>query len=203
MTQQPLLAFATTANRIRQFNDKLDEIEHEIPRLKEALTNFSTQRENPVATRSTPMPSTPIRANGQHKSPGKKIRIEVDWSRIGKDKTNGKEVICEHKASDSLTKFVIRLYQEIGEGILPKLNQVRISRGPLVSKSPQTDYVNNSTGILFQHQPVLETGYHVLTHSSNNEKIGYISKACQALRLPIGMVTAEELEKNNWLFTEF
>jgi hypothetical protein len=198
-----IACIASTANRIRQLKDKLDEIEHEIPRLKDILLQYSRQLDAPQMPRPAQIPSVQTQTNGQHKSARKKIRIEVDWSRLEKTKVKGKEIICEHMASNSMTKWVIRLFQELGEQILPKLHGVRINRGPFVSREPQKDFQNNSDGTLYQYQPILNTGYYVLTHSNTSQKIGDIQKACQALGLPIGMVIVEEVEKNDWLFKDF
>jgi len=101
-----------------------------------------------------------------------------------------------------MAKWVVRLYQEMGEQILTTLRGLRINRGPFVSRDPQKDFMNKAAGTLFQHQPILNTGYYVLTHSGTGEKIGEIQKACQALSLPIGMVTVEAVEKND-LFKDF
>jgi hypothetical protein len=187
---------ASTANRIRQLKDKLDEIEQEIPRINDTLLQYSRQQNTP---RFAPITVLPSRTNGQHKSARKKIRIEIDWSRMAQTKSKPKEVICQHLASDSMTRFVIRLCQELGEQILPTLHGVRINRGPLVTQDPRKDYLNSSDGTLYQHQPILDTGYYVLTHSQTNQKVGDIQNACRALGLPIGMVVVTEVNKNDLL----
>jgi len=187
-----IASIASTANRIRQLSDRLDEIQHEIPRIKETLLQYGRQQTTPF--------TAPVQlasgndTNGHQKSPRKKIRVEIDWSRMGKT-NKGKEVISEHMASDTLTQWVIRLYQEIGEKILPTLQGVRINRGPLVSNDPQKDFKNNADGTLYQHQPILDTGYYVLTHSKTSQKVGDIQKACRALGLPAGMVAVAEADK--------
>jgi hypothetical protein len=187
-------AIAAAANRIRLLSDKLDQIEHEIPQLKETLRQY----DNHVKTPITSVPTRPLglntHANGYAKSPRKGIRIEVDWSRIGKPKA-GKEVINEHMASNGLTKWVTRLYQELGEKVLTTLRSVRVNRGPLLSNDPKSDFKNHADGTLYQHQQILNTGYYVLTHSNTAQKVGDIHKACRVLGFPVGTVVVVEVEK--------
>ena len=191
---------ATTANRIRQLSDKLDEIEHEIPRLKETLAHYESQTNEPIASRTAATPAVAVQEKEQQKSGSKKkLRIEIDWSRMANTKSKKKEVISEHMSSDTLTLWVTRLFQELGEPVLTTLQNVRINRGPLISKEPQNDFKNKADGTLYSHQPILNTGYHVLTHSKTSQKFGDIKKACHALSLPTGMVVVTEVDKDEWI----
>jgi hypothetical protein len=87
----------------------------------------------------------------------------------------------------------------MGQQVLTTLRNVRINRGPLVSNDPQNDFKNRTDGSIYQHQPILDTGYHVLTHSNSSQKVGDIKKACKALGLPTGMVVAAEVDKSDWI----
>jgi len=64
--------------------------------------------------------------NGSPKE-AKKIRIEISGPLSGDQA--GKKVIDEHKASDSLVKFVTWLYEARGVSVLEKLSRHRFSRG--------------------------------------------------------------------------
>ena len=193
-----IACIASTANRIRQLTDKLDEVEQEIPRLEETLLQYGRPQTGPFSPRQIQPPAILTGTNDYQKSPRKKIKVEIDWTRLGKP-TKGKEIINEHMASHTLTKWVVRLYQEIGEQVLITLHNVRINRGPLVSNDPRSDFLNHADGTIYQHQPVLDTGYHVLTHSNSSQKVGDIQKACKALGLPTGMVVVAELDKSDWI----
>jgi hypothetical protein len=188
-----ITCLASVANRVRQLREKLDEIQQEIPRLKEALLQYAHPQTSSIA-RPIPSPTISTDTNGHQKTPRKKIRVEIDWTRIG-NATKGKETICEHMASHTLTKWVVRLYQEIGAQILTTLHHVRVNRGPLVSDDPQNDFKNHADGTVYQHQPILDTGHYVLTHSNTSQKVGDIQKASKALGLPPGMVVVFEIEK--------
>jgi hypothetical protein len=102
-------------------------------------------------------------------------------------------------SSETMTKWAARLFQQFGIEPLQKLARFRISRGPMVSSQPQSDYINNKDGSVYAHQPIADSGYYMLTHSQTSQKLTDITKACQrALGFPIGAVIVEETAKNGW-----
>jgi hypothetical protein len=123
----------------------------------------------------------------------KKLRIEIDRSKIGKP--GGKEIICEHLASSSLAKFVSRLCEVIGADILEKLSKLRVNRGPFVTKNPRSDYWNPIDQDTYQHQPVARSEYFVLTHSETKQKVEDVAKVNQFLRFPTGAISAVAVDK--------
>jgi hypothetical protein len=184
---------AATASRIQQLQEHLQHIEQEIPQIEEKLKTYAFENTAPALPEPQPKPFTP--PNGQ--SGKKRLRITIDWGRLGK--AGGKEVICEHASSDTMTKWAARLYQQFGPEPLQKLARFRISRGPMVSNNPQIDFRNQKAGSIYGHQPISDSGYYMLTHSQNSQKVTDITKACQkALGFPVGAVEVEETEKNGW-----
>jgi hypothetical protein len=184
---------AGTASRIQQLQEQLFHIEQEIPQIDEKLKNFTLVQAPPEPRGSSADPFT----LGNGRAEKKKLRITIDWARLGKP--GGKEVICEHMSSHTMTKWAARLYQQFGPETLQKLAGFRISRGPMLSKNPQSDFLNKTSGTVFAHQPIGDSGYYILTHSQNSQKVTDIRRACQrVLSLPVGTVLVEEIEKNGW-----
>lgn len=182
----------SAATRIDAMRKQLTEIEQqssEIDRLLNdrdkmyELQNGSVVQHPPVATGSAAF-----------RSGRKKIRITIDWSLLAKG--NEIEEICEHKASDSLVRFVTRLYQKIGPEVLEKLSHYPINRGgTMVSFNPNRDYWNRSDRRPYQHQQIMQTGAAVLTHSATHEKVSDIEGACRHLGFPAGAVKVEAIDK--------
>src|SRR5438445_10840986 len=137
--------------------------------------------------------------NGSRKE-AKKIRIEISEHLSGE--LAGKKVIDEHKASDSLVKFVTWLYETRGISVLEKLSRHRFSRGVLLSKSPHADFgylKNGSHESEYTNKPISNSGFHLKTHGTTTNKANDVREICQCLGLPAGAVTVQEVEKNEWL----
>jgi hypothetical protein len=180
---------AATAKQIQQLQEQLVHIEQEIPRMKENLAIYAAAEKMPRPDIATPASGASSNGYG-----GKKLlRVQVDWMRLGK--AGGKEVISEHKSSDTMAKWAGRLYQQMGTQVLQNLSNFRISRGPMISKQPNVDFINKQDSTLYSHQPILDSGYYILTHSQTTQKVGDVRKACQFLGFPMGAVVVDEVEK--------
>jgi len=193
---------ASTLTRLQQLQRQLAEIEAELPPIEEALAQHGNNGvPASLPQRATipqsPQPTTSFQT-GARKGERKIIRIEIDWSRIGKAK--GKEIIFEHLASNSITKWSMRLYEEMGMEVLDRLAGFKINRGPLVSKHPRRDYVKPD-GNPYQHQEIPSSGYSILTNTTTQEKVVDIRNACRFLGLPTGMVTVQEVGKHEFART--
>lgn len=117
---------------------------------------------------------------------GRKGELEavLDWAACGI--TRPRAIVCEPKASETLVAFIAELVAAKGPGVLDALAQLRVNRGPLVSSNPDVDYRNSKSGQPYQHQAIPGTRFHVLTHSSTDEKLDIIRTAWRALGLPPG-----------------
>jgi len=178
------------ASQLQQIEDESIRIQDLLDRLTQMTTRKGTSDSNSrIASESD-------RHNGR--ALRKKIRIVIDWTMFGAH--SGTETICEHMASDSLVKFVTRLYQIKGIEVLERLSELRVNRGFFVSKNPSKDYRywNGSADAEYQNRPIADSGFFVLTQSDTNQKIGDIKKACQFLGVTIGAVKVEEVDKNDW-----
>lgn len=179
---------APIATQIEQLQNQLLQVEQETARLKEELATFAK------AERKSNFPIVAqIRASNANGHGGKKqLRVQIDWARLGKE--GGKEIITEHKSSDTMAKWAGRLYQKFGVHFLQRLSTFRINRGPMISKQPKSDFVNKQDGTLYSHHAVLDSGYYILTHSQTSQKVEDIRRACQFLGFPIGAVSVDEVQ---------
>lgn len=178
---------APVATRIDSLKQHLKQIEQESADIEETLRMY-TKGSAPEAPHVKPTVT-----NGH--TGKKRLLIAVDWTRLGK--AGGLEVISEHLSSDTMVKWATRLYEQLGTDSLQKLSRFRISRGPMVSKSPLLDYLNKTDGSVYSHQSIADSGYYILTHSQTSQKVSDITKACRsALAFPVGAVRVEETDKS-------
>lgn len=192
---------AATANRIVQLQGQLSEIDSEIQRIRQTLAAYEPRPDVPLP------PSVPTQGQGTGVDDAASdaaastrlvrhaLRIQVDWGRIGKSR--GIEVISEHKASDTQAKWAERVYEELGPEALEKLAHFRISRGPMVSRNPERDFLNRASGALFSYQPVGRSGFFILTHSQTSQKVADLKAASKLLGFPVGSVLVEEVAKQD------
>jgi hypothetical protein len=186
---------ATLPAKLQQMQYQVQQLEDEIVHI-ESLLNAHSQTQTNSADRAdtyNQLTATPNVQNGH--SQRRKIRIVINWPLLGSSGVS--EEIFEHMASDSLVKFLTRLYEVRGAGILEKLANLRVNRGFLVSRNPKTDY-RYWTGTEFgeyQNQPIVGSGFFALTHSDTKQKAADIQKACQFLGFPAGTVRVDEVGK--------
>ena len=68
-----IACIASTANRIRQLTDKLDEVEQEIPRLEETLLQYGRPQTGPFSPRQIQPPAILTGTNDHQRSPRKSL----------------------------------------------------------------------------------------------------------------------------------
>lgn len=179
---------SSAASRIKQIQDRMAAIELEVASIESFLEGFHGTRRTDFSTEPIEFDEKPER-----RSRNKKLQITIDWSRAGR--AGGVETISENTSSASMAKFAKRLIAFQGDGVLETLSNYRVNRGPLVSRFPERDYLNPSTGATYGHQRIDGTAYSILTHSANTEKVADLRELTKVLKLPFGMVKIEEVEK--------
>ena len=125
------------------------------------------------------------------------LRIQIDWKANKHNKES--EEICENTAAASMAVFVSRVIQELGHDTMPKLERVRINRGPLISKTPAKDFVNQAQGKLYGHKKIRGSDYYILTHSQTSQKVEDLNRVCRVLGLLPGSVQIEQVNRHAWL----
>jgi hypothetical protein len=113
------------------------------------------------------------------------ISVVLNWQLINKGR---QEAIREDTAALTMTRVMERLASTIGEEVLHKLTGLKILRGPIVSRTPKRDFVNNKTGDTYSHHNIPNTSYYVLTHSETKQKIRDLQKMVNFLLNPHGFI---------------
>jgi hypothetical protein len=121
------------------------------------------------------------------------LRIEIDWKANGKQRE--REIILQPIAGDGMEKFLSRLVEELGEDAIQKLRRVRVNRGPLLSRSPETDFLNQTQGKVYAHKRLRGTDYFVLTHSQTSQKADDLGRICRVVGLVPGSVQIRVVDR--------
>jgi hypothetical protein len=137
----------------------------------------------------------------QSRAENKTMRIEIDWHANGRPRS--KEVIASPMAADGMATFLARIIEELGPESLNTLAQIRINRGPLISKSPAEDFTNRKNGKTYNHKEIGTTGYYVLTNNQTSEKIDALKYVCRKLGLVPGSVKFTELSKKDLIIERY
>lgn len=175
--------------------ERVSEIQATQHKLEQELESLATELNQPP-----PSPSAPIAASLSSDAARHAdipyllgpLAITIDWTAIGK--SHLKQIICERKASNTLRTFFEVILDRFGSETLGRLVAIRANRAPLLSRQPQTEFLNVKQGVCYQHQQIGASGWHVLTHSSTSEKMAIIRQVARALRFPSGGITVEEVD---------
>jgi hypothetical protein len=189
---QSVTRLAPHLARLESLVKRMIELDCEVSAIEDTIKMWN--EENTAPKFEIPQPA---RANGEsedlRRAGPQTLRIDVDW------KTNGKryekEIILAAKAGDVLVKFLRRVTDEFGQEALEKLSRIKINRGPLLSKTPDRDFVNQAQGKVYAHKRLPGTDYFVLTHSSTQQKKDDIDRICRVIGLVAGSVKVEAVSR--------
>lgn len=181
----PLLA------RVQMLQRREAEIESEVAEIESKLS--ASNGKSQLAPRLTE-----AYANAGETGSGRRqtLKIHVDWKANKRNKEP--QEICENTAAASMAEFVSRVIEEFGQEALSKLAQVRINRGPLISKTPARDFLNHAQGKLYGHQKLRVSDYYILTHSPTDQKIQDLDGVCRLLGFIPGSVQIEKINRHRW-----
>lgn len=139
----------------------------------------------PVPPTPEPQPEPPVpvsrpQAPGGRKGPQSNFSVVVRWDLLGKGPP---ESIRLKTAAATLVHVLARVSKKLPE-TLPGLTSFRVSRGALVSRRPDRDFVNRVSGAVYSHQELPGTDLFVRTHSSTDEKIADLKALLSHLGQP-------------------
>lgn len=189
--------------RLNKLAERVSEIQTTQRKLEQELASLAAELNTPASSHSTPTgmaastynelssPASAPRLSGVRHLLGP-VAITVDWATIGKPYP--KQIICERKASDTLRVFFETIHDRFGPETLARLVAIRANRAPLLSREPQSEFLNSKQGVCYQHQRIGSTEWYVLTHSSTSEKLAIIRQVARALRFPPGAVAVQEVD---------
>jgi hypothetical protein len=136
--------------RVAALLNKLAAIEAQILTLQKTLEEYAAD----AYSKCEPQDDT-IQRQDTRAFRRKRLKITINWDRLGKG--GGTETICENFSSYTMVKWATRLYEDLGPHRLVDLSEFRISRGPMVSRNPQLDFVNKVDGSLYAHHPIKDS----------------------------------------------
>jgi len=185
-------------SRVQELQKRNADIEREVTEIESTLKATKGKSHSQKVAELVPQ-LTSAYENGNETERGRPqtLKIRIDW----KANNHNKEVeeICEHTAAASMAVFVGRVIQELGNDVLPKLERVRINRGPLISKTPAKDFVNQAQGKLYGHKKIRGSDFYILTHSQTTQKVEDLNRVCRVLGFIPGSVQIEQVNRHSWL----
>jgi hypothetical protein len=163
------------AKKLQSLSENYDRIQMELHQLSvELLGNDVDSSEPPTHN------DTADACSFENYAP---VRVEIDWGKNGK--TSGVQVIAEKKASMTLVLLSSTLLEQYGDRFIKIASNMQVSRGPLISKTPESDYAYTG-GRIYSHHRILGTNYYVLTHSSSEQKVSDILRLLKEMGLKFG-----------------
>jgi hypothetical protein len=188
----PLLA------RVQELQKRDADIEREVAEIESTLKATKGKSQTQKVAELVPQ-LTSAYGNGDETGRGRPqtLKIRIDWKANARNKEP--EEICENTAAASMAAFVSRAIQELGQDVLSKLERVRINRGPLISRTPAKDFVNQAQGKLYGHKKIRGSDYYILTHSQTSQKVEDLNKVCRVLGFVPGSIQIEQVNRHAWL----
>jgi hypothetical protein len=181
-------------SRVRQLQKRATELEGEVSEIETSLKGMNGKITSEQVAQIVPqLAENEGDAFEAGRAGPQTLRIEVDWKANGRQRD--KELILQPKAGDSMVAFLSRLVEELGQDALQKLIRIRVNRGPLLSKSPKTDFLNQAQGKVYGHKRLRGTDYFVLTHSQTSQKADDLSRICRVLGLVPGSVQIQAVDR--------
>lgn len=180
--------------KVQQLQRRAAELDNEVSEIEATLAKGDGRSVQEKVAEIVPQ----VSSNGADEDIGGRsgpqtLRIEIDWK--ANRKNHEKEIILLPKAADVMVKFLSRTVEEFGQEALQKLVRVRINRGPLLSQTPATDFLNQAQGRIYGNKRLRGTDYFVLTHSQTSQKAADLERICRVLGFVPGSVKIREVKR--------
>ena len=134
-----------------------------------------------------------LRNAGSGRSANSTFEVTIDWSKNGQP--FGVEKISEHLGSVTIAKVMERLTKVLGQRVLDVASNIRVKRGPMISKDPKREYWNASGGRPYGHRPINGTAFYVLTGTETEQKMGDVITLLRELGLVPGSFSVKKVER--------
>ncbi|MFY9924547.1 MAG: hypothetical protein WAK51_08730 [Opitutaceae bacterium] len=170
--------------RLSKIAKRLKEIEIHQEALNSEIAALDASLDSPAKLAQAQVAVMDLFSHPPAHGPKGELEVVIDWPACGVSRP--KAVVSEYKASETLVSFMAEVNATLGAEALLKLTQLRVNRGPLLSENPSKDFVNSKRGTEYAHHQVPGSRFHVLTHSSTQEKRDAIRRAWKTLGLQPG-----------------
>ena len=185
-------------SRVQELQKRNADIEREVAEIESTLKATKGKSHSQKVAELVPQLTAAYEnGNGTERGRPQTLKIRIDWKANKRNKDV--EEICENTAAASMAVFVGRIIQELGNDVLPRLERVRINRGPLISKTPAKDFVNQAQGKPYGHKKIRGSDYYILTHSQTSQKVEDLYRVCRVLGFVPGSVQIEQVNRQAWL----
>jgi hypothetical protein len=121
------------------------------------------------------------------------IEVTIDWSKNGQP--FGVETISENLGSATIAKVIERLTKVLGHRVLDVASNMRVKRGPMISRDPKRDFWNASGGKPYGHRPINGTGFSVLTGTDSDQKVSDLTALLRGLSLVPGSFVVNKVSR--------
>jgi hypothetical protein len=183
--------------RLSAMAAKTKELQTAAQRIQSELTEM--QRAMAERTPTAPPPPTISDAElenifkgfADRRSPNSTIQVTIDWSKNGQP--FGVETISEHLGSATIAKVMERLTHILGQRVLEVASNIRVKRGPMISKDPARDYWNATGNRQYQYRPINGTGFSVLTGTESGQKVDDVTTLLKKLALVPGSYSVKKV----------
>jgi hypothetical protein len=122
-----------------------------------------------------------------------RLLIKVDWRAAQIDRQT--IIIDPPTGAEAMARFVEVMVEVHGVAILADLQRVGAGGSGLVSKTPETDFINPGSGEVYGHRAIGNTGWFVKTHCSTKTKIDQIHQMKAVLGMPRHSIEVEAIER--------
>lgn len=169
-------------SRLTSLAKRANDIQRTLTTLDKELVDIEARLRNGHTADAAPLPPSSRDAhNWNTPYPHARLRVTIDWPGLGVARPVA--VLADQHPTHTFLMFIKEIRAALGDEALQRLSTLRVSRGPLVSLNPKTDYRNPRQGTLYSHYHFDGTPYYVLTHSSTSEKGQNIQEAIKHLGL--------------------
>jgi hypothetical protein len=184
-------------HRLTKLATRLKEIEVTIGSLEKEISELDAAIDNAAATL---LPSRLVDNQKEKVFYAGELLIEINYPIMGYPLSQ--KSFCMKTGTATFVAAIESLTKSLGEDILPKLGSIRINRAPLLSRTPEKDFLNQKQNTVYSHHQILDSGWFAFTNTSTDEKIETIKKINRALNSPPGAINARKTspEEQNSIF---
>lgn len=189
-----VVRFSGLLSQVRQLETRAKQLDVEVSDIETRLSEISGESTSELVAGSPPQVNGAVAPSPEGGRAGPRtLRIEIDWK--ANNRLRDHELIISPKAVEGMVRFLGRLVEELGDEALQRISRIHVNRGPLISKSPEVDFLNKTKNEVYGHRKLPGTEYFVLTHSSTSQKRDDLIRVCRELGLVADSVKIQAIDR--------